>query len=167
MDQLEFLFPYKNHLMRDLLTHENIRRLLSDDATSIPAADDLMYKQVFPYEYVPETVQEGMTFICSDVDVSMSEGTTFLYPTLYVWVFTHRSLLRLPEGGVRTDALVCEIARTINGSRSYGQGELTLYGLKRFAPMTDYQGKCMIFKTKDYNHLYNPKRSVPENRRTG
>ena len=166
-DQLEFLFNYKNHLMEDLLTNERILTMLSDDAATPSDPDAMMYKQVFPYEYVPETVQEGKTFICSDVDVSAPDGTTFLYPTLYVWVFTHRSLLRLPEGGVRTDALCCEIAKTINGSRRYSQGQLNLSGLKRFAPMTDFQGKCMIYRGKDFNHLYNPKRSVPENRKSG
>lgn len=167
MDQLELLFYYKNHLMEDLLTDPEIVRLLSDDAYSMPSPEDLMYKQVFPYEYVPETVQFGRTFICADVDVASSEGTTFLSPTLYIWVFTHKSLLRLPEGGVRTDCLCSAIAKAINGSYRYGQGELTLYGLKRFAPMTDFQGKCMIFHAKDFNHLYNPKRSVPDNRKTG
>ena len=167
MDQLEQLFYYKNHLMEDLLTDEEILRLLSDDAVSIPESEELMYKQVFPYEYIPDTVQVGKTFICSDVDVASSDGTTFLYPTLYIWVFTHKSLLRLPEGGVRTDNLCSAIAKAINGSHRYGQGELNLYGLKRFAPMTDFQGKCMIFHAKDFNHLYNPKRSIPENRKSG
>lgn len=167
MDQLRFLFSYKNHLMEDLLTNEKIRLLLADDASTLYEPEDFMYKQVFPYEYVPETVQFGHTFICSDVDVAASEGTTFLYPTIYIWVFTHKSQLRLPEGGVRTDELCCEIAQTINGSYRYSQGQLTLYGLKRFAPMTDYQGKCMIFHGKDFNHLYDRTRSVPNNRRIG
>lgn len=167
MDQLELLFYYKNQMMEDVLTTEPILRLLTNDL-SLPAdPSSLAYDQVFPCEYVPETVQEGKTFICYDVDVSSSESKTFLYPTLYVWVFTHRSLLRLPEGGVRTDALCCEIAKKINGSHYYGFGELNLYGLKRFAPMTDYQGKCMIFHAKDFNHQYDPKRSVPNNRKTG
>ena len=167
MDQLEQLFYYKNHLMEDMLTSEPILRLLSDDLSLPLNPGELAYKQVFPCEYVPETVQEGKTFICFDVDVSASEGKSFLFPTIYVWAFTHRSLLRLPEGGVRTDALCCEIAKTINGSRRYGFGELDLYGLKRFAPMTDYQGKCMIYHTKDWNHQYNSKRGVPDNRRSG
>lgn len=166
-DKLSFLFHYKNHLMEDLLTNEEILRLLSDDAVTIPEPEDLMYRQVFPYEYVPETVQYGYTFICTDVDVAASDGASFLYPTIYIWVFTHKSKLRLPEGGVRTDTLCCEIAKQINGSRRYSQGELTLYGLKRFAPMNDYQGKCMIFHGKDFNHLYNPRQDIPENRRIG
>ena len=47
-----------------------------------------------------------------------------------------------------------EIAKTINGSRNYGLGELELYAVKRFAPMTDFNGKLMTFHAKDFNMQY-------------
>lgn len=86
----------------------------------------------------------------------------------HIWVFTHRSKLRLPNGGgVRTDKLCVEIAKAINGSRKYGLGELELYAVKRFAPMTDFNGKLMTFHAKDFNMQYNPKKPTPINRKTG
>ena len=125
----------------------------------------LAYKQVFPCEYIPETVQEGKTFICFDVDIQQSVNKTYLLPTLYIWVFTHRSKLRLPEGGVLTDRLCSEICKTINGSRYYGLGELNLFAVKRFAPATDYQGKSMTFHAKDFNRQFDPMKSTPVNRK--
>ena len=127
----------------------------------------LAYTQVFPCEYVPDTVQEGKTYICFDVDVQRAVDKTFLSPTLFVWVFTHRSKLRLPEGGVRTDKLCSEICKAINGSRKYGLGELNLYSVKRFAPMTDFQGKVLTFYAKDFNRVYDGKKYTPENRKRG
>ena len=123
--QLQEFFDYKNQLMEDLLTNEDIVRLI-DDTVALQNADSLAYTQVFPCEYVPDTVQEGKTYICFDVDVQRAVDKTFLSPTLFVWVFTHRSKLRLPEGGVRTDKLCSEICKAINGSRKYGLGELNL-----------------------------------------
>lgn len=166
MKQLQEFFDYKNKLMEDLLTNETIVSLLND---SIPfeEAELLAYTQVFPCEYIPETTQDGRTYICFDVDILSPDGKTFLFPTLYVWTFAHRSLLRLPEGGVRTDMLCSEICDTISGSRYYGLGQLNLMSVKRFAPMTDYQGKVMTFKAKDYNRLYDGTLPVPENRKTG
>ena len=83
-------------------------------------------------------------------------------------MFSHRSRLRLPNGGgVRTDALCAAIADTINGSRMYGLGELNLYSVRRFAPMTDYQGKVMCFGAVDINKFYENKKPIPANRRTG
>ena len=152
--------------MEDLLTNEDIVKLL-DDSISLQHANTLAYSQVFPCEYIPETVQEGKTFVCFDVDVQEAANKTYLLPTLYVWVFTHRSKLRLPEGGVRTDKLCSEICKAINGSRRYGLGELNLYSVKRFAIMTDYQGKVMTFHAKDFNRQYDPTKPIPANRKKG
>ena len=165
--QLQEFFDYKNQLMEDLLTNEEIVKLL-DDNILLQHADQLAYTQVFPCEYIPDTVEHGKTFICFDVDIQESVNKTYLLPTLYVWVFTHKSLLRLPNGGgVRTDRLCSEICKAINGSRKYGLGELGLYSVKRFAPMTDYQGKCMAFHAIDFNRQFDPKKPTPKNRKLG
>lgn len=164
---LRDFYDYKNQLMGDLLTNEKIVLLLNDDLEMTDAAS-LAYTQVFPFEYIPETVQEGKTFICFDVDVQRSQDKTFLEPYLYIWVFTHKSILRLPKGrGVRTDELAAEICEQINGSRFYGMGELNFYSSRRFAPMTDYQGKVLTFHAKEFNRVYNPNKPVPANRKTG
>lgn len=153
-------------MMEDLLTSQEVVNLVNEDV-SLDDAESLAYKQVFPCEYVPETVQEGHTFVCFDVDVQRSSDKTFLSPVIYVWVFTHRSKLRLPEGGVRTDKLCSEICKLINGSRKYGLGELNLYAVKRFAPMTDFQGKVMTFYAKEFNRQYDGTKYTPTNRKSG
>lgn len=162
--QLKDFFDYKNQLMKDLLTHESIVSLIKQDM-NMKDAESLAYSQVFPCEYVPETVQSGATYICFDSDIQSVSGKTFLTSALYIWVFTHRSNLRLPEGGVRTDKLCSEICEVINGSRYYGLGELNLYSVKRFAPMTDYQGKVMTFYAKEFNRQFNGAKPTPANRK--
>ena len=164
--KLEDFYDYKNQLMEDLMTNEKIVKLI-DDKIPMDRAPELVYKKVFPCEYVPETVQDGDTFICCDVDVSQSPDKTFLYPILYIWVFTHRSKLRLPEGGVRTDKLCCEICRVIDGSHEYGLGQLNLYSCKRYAPMTDFQGKVMTFTLKEFKRQYDGSKFIPANRKVG
>ena len=164
--QLSEFFDYKNKLMEDLLTNPEVVKLL-DDSVEMRNASSLAYTQVFPYEYIPDTVEHAKTFICFDVDVQESINKTFLLPTLYIWVFSHKSKLRLPEGGVQTDKLVSEIAKAINGSRFYGLGELDLYSVKRFTPVTDYRGKVMTFHAKDFNRLSPNMKPVPSNRKTG
>lgn len=161
---LQDFYDYKNKLMEDLLTNEEVVRLLDADI-EMEDAPRLAYKQVFPCEYVPETVHDGSTFICFDVDIQESYDKTFYSPVLYVWVFSHRSQLRLPEGGVRTDRLCSEIAKQIDGSREYGLGQLKLYCVKRFAPMTDYQGKCLTFKMKEFSKVYDGNRYIPSKRK--
>ena len=164
--QLEDFFDYKNQLMEDLLTTESIVRLLNDNV-SMEESHKLAYTQVFPYEFIPETVEEAKTFICFDVDIQESINKTFLSPTLYVWIFSHKTRLRLAEGGVQPDKLASEIAKKINGSRFYGLGELDLYSVRRFAPVTDYQGKVMTFRMKEWNRPAPSAKPIPSNRKTG
>ena len=164
--QLEDFYDYKNQLMGDLLTNETIVSLVGEDI-EFKDAKKLAYTQIFPYEYVPDTVDDGWTFICFDVDITQSMDKTYYYPTLFIWVFSHRSRLRLPEGGVRPDKICSEICKTINGSRFYGLGELNLYSAKRFAPMTDYQGKCLVFHAKEFSRIYDGKKATPVNRKQG
>lgn len=169
-------YDYKNQLMSDLLTDDKVLELL-DAGVLKQNADQLVYEVVYPYEYIPETVEYGHTFICCDVDVQIPNrriiGDTQLFytPILYVWVFTHKSKLRLPTGGVRTDELVSAIADRINGSMYYGLGEMQLYSVKRFAPIVDFQGKVMAFTTREFNHTNthtsSGSRPIPSNRKRG
>ena len=163
---LQEFFDYKNQLMGDLITTKEIVELMGDNVT-LENASELPYTQIFPCEYVPDTIEKGYTYICMDVDIQSSQNKTFLIPVLYVWVFAHRSRLRLPEGGVRTDKLCNEICNVINGSSYYGLGKLTLSSVRRFSPVTDYQGKCMVFTTVDFNRQYDGKKSIPANRKSG
>lgn len=162
--QLEEFYDYKNQLVKDMLTNEQIVRLINED-TRPELASSLVYTQVFPYEHIPDTVEEGKTYVCCDVDIQMSQGKTYLFPTLYIWVFTHQSLMRLPGGGVRVDKLCSEICKVINGSRNYGLGELNLYAAKRFAPMTDFVGKVLVFHATDISRFFDAKKPFPANRK--
>ncbi len=164
MEQLDELYDYKNQLIGDMLTREDIVKLIRDDLP-MERAKELVYTQVFPFEYIPQTVQEGHTFICCDVDIDTVFSQTYLSAPLYIWVFTHRSRMKLPEGGVRTDKLASLIADAINGSFNYGLGRLKLHTVKRFAPMEDFQGKVLIFKADDFNNLAPINKKPPANRK--
>lgn len=162
--QLSELYDYKNRLMQDLLTNPEIVRLIAD--CNIPSDPrTLAYKQVFPYEYIPETVEHGTTYVCFDVDVQKAIDNTYIRYVIYVWVMTHKSKLRLDEGGVRPDRIATEIADTINGSWNYGLGKLDLYSSKRWSPTSDYQGKVLTFHATEFNRTSATKHPVPANRK--
>ncbi len=163
--QLAEFFDYKNQLMKDLLTTESIVKLIDEDV-AMEDAYSLAYTKVFPYEFVPETVEHGSTYICFEVDVSKVPSKTYYLPLLYIWIFAHKSLMRLPDGnGVRTDRLCEEICKKINGSLNYGLGELEFTSAKRFSPMTAYNGKLLTFTATDFNRQYDGKKQIPANRK--
>lgn len=164
---LDELFSYKNQLMNDLLTSETIVKLLSEDGATLADPETLIYNQVYPYEYIPDVQEHGKTFICCEVDIGSVNGKTFLNPRIYLWVFTHKSKLRLPGGGLRVDRLTSEIVETLNGSRLYSLGELNLKNVRRFSPIVDYQGRTLEFTGRDWNRINPTGKPVPANRKVG
>jgi hypothetical protein len=162
---LDELFDYKNQLIGDLLSNPEIVRLLSDDCKLGADPESFMYTQVFPYEYVPDTVEHAQTIICCEVDIKEVVNKFLLRPAIYVWVFTHADLLRLPEGGVRVDKLSSEISKTLNGSRMYGMGELELVSCKRFSPTQHYAGRTLTFYATDYNRIGTIGKTIPHSRK--
>lgn len=164
------LFDYKNQLFKDILTNERLVKLINEKKT-LETAEELCYTQLYPFENIPETIEHGHTYICCEVDVTPSSARSnknkqlFYTPTIYIWVLVHKSKVRLPGGGVRFDAICSEIASTINESLEYGIRGLQLASVRRFTPLTDYQGKVMTFIAEDINWAYDPSRQIPENRK--
>ena len=163
--QLNEFYDYKNQLMGDILTNKRIVHLLDKDL-DFDDAEKLRYTQVFPYEFIPETIEHGVSFICFDVDIQKSLNKTFYLPTLYIWIFSHSSILH-NEDGILPDMICSELANMLNGSRFYGLGELDLYSVKRFSPMTHYQGKVMTFNAEDFNRINPTGKPIPGNRKKG
>ena len=162
---LDEFFDYKNKLMELLCKNEDVVRLVTDSSEAPVPNYDLPYTQIFPYEFIPETVGEGQTFICFDVDITKVYNKTYYMPVLYIWVFTHKSKFRLPDGGVRLDQLASVINEELNGNRLFGLGTLELKSVERFTPILDYNGRVLTFAAKDYNRLYSQAQNVPSNRK--
>ena len=161
---LDEFFDYKNKLMKTLCNNKEIVRLVTDNSSAVVPNKDLPYTQIFPFEFIPETIDDGMTFICFDVDIAEVIDKTYYVPVVYVWVFTHKSKLHLKEGGVRTDKLAVEINKELSGSRYFGLGELDLSQVGRFSPITDYQGRVLTYYAKDFNRL-SPSKKPPSRRK--
>lgn len=159
---LDFFFNYKNRLMEHLMTDKELVDLIDDN---VEHGSELIYKKVFPYQLIPDTVEESNNYLMFDVDVDKSMVGSKVQCTIYIWVLVHKTEARLPGGGVRQDAICARISELINGSMEYGMGELELYSVKRYAPAMDYNGKMMIFRAEDVNSYYNPNKHIPSNRK--
>lgn len=164
---LDELFDYKNELMKIFCNNDRIVHLVTDSEDAQCPNYDLPYSQIYPYEFIPETVDHGTTFICVDVDIQQVYSKTTYNPVIYIWVFTHKSKLKLPEGGVRIDQIAVEINKELSGSRYFGLGELELAMTERFVPIADYLGRCLVYTATDFNrpsHI-RPYKNPPANRK--
>lgn len=164
---LDEFFDYKNLIMETICCDKEIVHLVTNSAEAPVPNHDLPYRQVFPFEYLPDTVDDAQTFICFDVDIARAYSKTLYVPVLYVWAFTHRSLFRLPDGGVRLDRLSAAINRKMAGSMYFGMGRLDLYSVTRFLPIQTYAGRALTYRTLDWNRTYewDRQQDVPGNRK--
>lgn len=149
--ELSELVNYKNQVMKELCSDPNIVHLLTGNEDAAIPNHGLPYTQLFPYEYVPQTVDEARSFICFDVDIVSVPNETFLVPVLYVWVFAHASNLRMEQGGVLIDQLAIEVTRLLNGSWNYGLGKLKFDSSRRFTPIRGYLGRVLTYYATDFN----------------
>lgn len=154
MPNLSNLTEYKNRFMEFLINNKQICSLLTDtDGESIPY-DNLKYTQIFPYDFIPDTIDEQKTFICFDVDIPRVKTLAVTDVYLYVYVFTHKDLMRIPQKGIRPD-LICHVIDTaINGDTTWGFEKLELESCTRMSPPGhDMRGRVLRYRVEDWNRF--------------
>ena len=133
MANLDFT-PYKKTLMQVICTSTPIVNLMKLDSDSADITGrDMRYNRIYPYNYVPLTIETAQTFICFTVTAPNVKNNIIADLRLTFYVFTHQDLMRT-ENGMRTDLLVHEIDKLVNGSTKYGLGKVELKGCDVMQP---------------------------------
>lgn len=152
MAHLEEFTEYKQTLMQAICTSANIVDLLklSTDSASITGRD-MRYDRIFPYNYVPLVTQNAKTFVCFTVTAPNVKDGIVTELMLTVFVFTHQDIMRTDKG-MRTDLLISEIDKLLNGSTKYGLGKVKLKGCDILqVPVRGYSGLYSMYVVKDFN----------------
>jgi len=152
MANLEEFTTYKQTLMQAICTSDKIVELIKlDTDPQNVTGKDLRYKRIFPYNYVPLTTEIAQTFICFTVTAPNVKDDLISELRLSVFVFTHQDLMRTDKG-MRTDLLVSEIDKLLNGSTEYGLGRVSLKMCDVMqVPCKGYSGLCSVYAVKDFN----------------
>lgn len=147
---LRDLTYYRKSIMKALCCDEDVVKLVSDDETAIPPNRDLMYENIFPYAYIPDTEKETDTFICFSVAIPRVENKTYKTMNIYFYIFTHQSLMRT-SNGLRTDLLAEAIDKMTNGALGLGLGRIKLDRVEDISPTTHYHGLAVQYTVTDFN----------------
>lgn len=146
---LEELSKYKIEIMKRLCLNSKIQNLVLL-YESQNQGKEMMYRYIFPYAFVPDTVTSANTFICFDLEAQRVENRTFKDMNILFWIFTHQSLMRTNDG-IRTDLLANEIDKIMNGNKNLGLGTVELKKVLRVNPAKDYHGRTLIYRSVDFN----------------
>lgn len=76
MGMLQPLIIFKDKLAEVILSDERIVRLLDDPLCRTVPAIPLKFKNVYPYAYVPNTVDNAKSIICFEATISNVNSDT-------------------------------------------------------------------------------------------
>ena len=148
---LEEISDYKIKIMKALCQSKSIQKLVML-RESTREGREMMYTNIYPYSFVPETVTKANTFICFEIEVKRVLNRTFKEMDIIFWIFTHQSLIRTNEG-IRPDVLSNEVDKIFNGSREFGLGTTELKIVSLVNPAKDYHGRTLVYKSTEFNRV--------------
>ena len=156
------LEDYRQVITNTILNNQIIVDVLGKGEVDIDDADSLLWKNLFPNDFSPDTLTETDSYIFYDLDESVSpavhnNGTGFLSINLYFWVLTHRDIVRYNgniascKNRLRNDILVRELKTTFAPVSNLGISKNRFLYNKIFAQtLTKYTGRLLAFQITDF-----------------
>lgn len=118
--------------------------------------EDIVYNNIFPYGYIPETQTNVELYITLEASVpKMLFRQVWEHPFLTIKLICHQDKMRLHKAGVsanRLDYLSTLIDKLLNGTEGWGFGELSLVSNTEYNLSAVYKVREMIFQGQDLNN---------------
>lgn len=182
MSNLYWSGKYKDKTIQLLINNETVVRLINPVLNpALDLADNLTGGEwsingekiteqgyIFDYSLTDNTFSQPKTCISVETDIDTISQNMFMEFGLYIYVFTHKSLVQLSSASIpskndmnisgycgnRIDCLCDAVDRMINGNPSFGIGEVMPAPNKHmtvYTPHSEYYGKCLKYIVKNYN----------------
>lgn len=159
---MEKLGEYKMEVLKRCIEDEELAKLLSYDAEDalfrdkVENPNELMYKRVFPYRFVPDPLQQQGTYLTLGASGFRRHQEDYtIYDDyqsgeIYFYFFTHVDLMRT-DSGVRQDLILGVISRLFDGTRGIGMGELKIrYMNELWMHNNKFGGYSVAFTITDF-----------------
>ncbi len=161
---IQKLPQYKMDVLGRLLQSDTITKLLKyntsdalfQDSLSEDEKSALMYNRIYPYRFVPKTMETQGTWITLGVNGFRRHQDGFKVfddyqaGEIYFYLFTHHDLMKT-DSGVRQDLILGEIDKIFDGSTGLGMGELKLrYVNELWIHNNKFGGYSIAFTITDF-----------------
>lgn len=144
---------FKNATIAKLIGSDELMRAMGND--DIEANDEAVYRYIFPFFYIPYTIEEAHSYICMRVNMTgLNElNDSFGKFSLKIWVITHQDIMKISGvgGATRVDYMGNLIEGLLNGSDAFGTQRLRL--VTNTEDSVDMRHRCRIltFTTQDFS----------------
>ena len=151
------LNKYINEMMYDIIMSPNISRILTYTDSSMYGKEpptnpfELLYKNVFPYGFIPDVQTEVGSYITIEFDdFRLSKNSEFKNGFVVVSTFCHTDIVKTNYGS-RLLLLYEEVDKLFN-ERKMGVGLLNFLTCKKIPTLKDpFYGHYLVYKLTDFN----------------
>ena len=117
---------WKNKAIELVISQDEIMELLDMDEVE---ADDPMYARIFPYNHIPQTIEETKVYITFTVNIpKITFNNVRAYPRLTVRVIAHQERMKLNMAGVSATRIdyIAKLIVNLLTKNDFGYGKLKL-----------------------------------------
>lgn len=141
---------YREIIFQKLIEDKVLTDLVDVEGEYAGREEDLLYKRIYPYEYIPDIIEEAGCYVLFDLDVELNrKNRTFNKFNLYIYTLAHINSMRTPTG-LRPDLMVSQIEDIFDGMSILGVGEMKLVYNRRFYTGERFRGRALCFEMLDF-----------------
>lgn len=145
---------YKKKLMSCIVNSPELISLINENYVEdgeCTNADELIYKQIFPFYYIPETQTETLAYVIMKVDGLGINNKIYNKATVYICVISHQDIMETRRGGTRIDLMGEIIEDLFNGKDDFGFGEMELKSNIEDSINSTHRCRVLKFAVEDFN----------------
>lgn len=145
----------KTNIIRAIINDEDLFAAINPPDVDSEDPDDLVNKYIFNYNKNPNVITKVCTFLTVMVHTKVRRNTSFVTPTIEIWIYSHNNHMDMNIRGIRDnrcDFIGKLLDEKFNGSSGYGGfGRLLLTNNTEGTYNQDFMYRRLIFETIDLN----------------
>lgn len=153
------IIEYKLTAMNAVINNENIVKAINakEPSGEFMEAGDLFYSHIFPFAYIPETLDTAGCYITFEISMPSVSTVNYFFKDvlLTITIICHQAMMQMKEdeplgstGATRTDFIAVEIDKLFNKTMGIvGKQELELVSNIEGAIDPVHRCRIMRFKT--------------------
>lgn len=151
------IIRYKRKLMSSIVNSPELIKLIDpsfvdEDGDCVDVDDGLVYKQIFPYYYIPDTQSKALSYIIIKVNGLGNVKELYSKAEVYVCVMSHQDIMQVKGGkGTRIDMMGEIIEHLFNFRDDFGFGEMELKSDIEVNISDVHRGRELRFIVEDFN----------------
>lgn len=159
MGQASPITSYKRKLMSSITASPALISLIDDsyvvNGECVNVDDEengLIYKQIFPYYYIPEIQSRELSYVMIKIDGLGVTDNIYTSAEVFVCAAAHQNMMQV-NGSVdtRIDLMGEVIEELFNGREDFGFGKMTLVSSTETDINSVVKGRVLKFVVEDFN----------------